>query len=99
MMKKKIIELIKLNKRKILNAEQDEMIDYFEEAAEEWNKQNAKFTPWDSEADAIEYATKALKSQFIDKNGQLRFFNKNNMTLEEAANIYGNLLFETNKAR
>ena len=93
------IEDIKLNKRKILNAEQDEMIDYFEEAAEEWNKQNSKFTPWDSEADAIEYATKALKSQFIDKNGQLRFFNKNNMTLEEAANIYGNLLFETNKAR
>ena len=93
------IENIKLNKRKILNAEQNEMVEYFEKAAEQWNKQNAKFTPWDSESDAIEYATKALKSQFVDKKGQLSFFNKSGMTLEEAANIYGNLLFETNKAR
>ena len=93
------IENIKLNKRKILNAEHNEMVEYFEEATEQWNKQNAKFTPWDSESDAIEYATEALKSQFVDKNGQLKFFNKNGMTLEQAANIYGNLLFETNRAR
>ena len=93
------IENIKLNKRKILNAEHNEMVNYFEKATKQWNKQNAKFTPWDDVTDAIEYATKELKSQFVDKNGQLKFFNKNGMTLEEAANIYGNLLFETNKAR
>ena len=75
------------------------MVDYFEKATKQWNKRNAKFTPWDDVTDAIEYATKELKSQFVDKNGQLKFFNKNGMTLEEAANIYGNLLFETNKAR
>tara|TARA_R100000734_G_C3312382_1_gene103402 strand:- start:83 stop:1843 length:1761 start_codon:yes stop_codon:yes gene_type:complete len=93
------IEKIKLNKRKILNAEHNEMVEYFEKATKQWNKQNAKFTPWDDVTDAIEYATQELKSQFIDKNGQLSFINKNGMTLEEAATIYGNLLFETNRAR
>jgi len=93
------IENIKLNKRKIQNADYNESVEYFKKATKQWNKQNAKFTPWDNETDAIEYATEALKSQFIDKNGQLNFFNKSGMTLEEAANIYGNLLFETNRAR
>ena len=93
------IEDIKLNKRKIQNADYNESVEYFKKATEQWNKQNTKFTPWDNETDAIEYATEALKSQFVDKNGQLKFFNKSGMTLEEAANIYGNLLFETNRAR
>ena len=75
------------------------MVEYFKEATKKWNKQNAKFTPCDDVSDAIEYATKELKSQFVDKNGQLSFFNKSGMTLEQAANIYGNLLFETNRAR